>query len=43
MAMGVIEMALPSTSTLTAYEEKIGILDMPYLFEDEEAAFAALD
>ncbi len=43
VAMGVIEMALPSTSTLTAYEEKIGILDMPYLFEDEEAAFAALD
>jgi tripartite ATP-independent transporter DctP family solute receptor len=36
-------MALPSTSVITAYDEKIGILDMPYLFKDAQAAFDALD
>lgn len=43
VAMGTIQMALPSTSVLTAYNERIGVLDMPYLFTDAESAFTALD
>lgn len=43
VAMGTIQMALPSTSVLTAYNERIGVLDMPYLFNDAQAAFDALD
>ena len=43
VAMGTIQMALPSTSVLTAYNEQIGILDMPYLFKDSQSAFNALD
>lgn len=43
VAMGTIQMALPSTSVLTAYDGRIGVLDMPYLFKDEQAAFRALD
>lgn len=41
--MGTIQMALPSTSVLTAYNERIGVLDMPYLFTDAQSAFDALD
>lgn len=43
VAMGTIQMALPSTSVLTAYNERIGVLDMPYLFTDSQSAFNALD
>ena len=43
VAMGTIQMALPSTSVLTAYNERIGVLDMPYLFTDAQSAFDALD
>ena len=43
VAMGTIQMALPSTSVLTAYNERIGVLDMPYLFKDAQSAFDALD
>jgi len=43
VAMGTIQMALPSSSVLTAYNEQIGILDMPYLFQDAQSAFNALD
>lgn len=43
VAMGTIQMCLPSTSVLTAYNERIGILDMPYLFTDSQSAFNALD
>jgi tripartite ATP-independent transporter DctP family solute receptor len=43
VAMGTIQMALPSTSVLTAYKDEIGILDMPYLFKDAQSAFDALD
>lgn len=43
VAMGTIQMALPSTSVLTAYDERIGVLDMPYLFDDAQCAFNALD
>ena len=43
VAMGTVQMALPSTSVLTSYNEKIGVLDMPYLFNSTESAFAAMD
>ena len=43
VAMGTIQMALPSTSVLTSYNEEIGVLDMPYLFKDSQSAFNALD
>lgn len=43
VAMGTIQMALPSTSVLTAYNDRIGVLDMPYLFKDAQSAFKALD
>lgn len=43
VAMGSLDMALPSTSVLTAYADDFGILDMPYLFKDNKAAFAAMD
>ena len=43
VAMGTIDMALPSTSVLTSYTDNFGILDMPYLFTSSEAAFNAMD
>ena len=43
VAMGTIDMALPSTSVLTSYTDNFGILDMPYLFKSSEAAFNAMD
>ena len=43
VAMGTIDMALPSTSVLTSYTDNFGILDMPYLFKSSEAAFKAMD
>lgn len=43
VAMGSLDMALPSTSVLTAYSEEFGVLDMPYLFTSSKAAFDALD
>lgn len=43
VAMGSLDMALPSTSVLTTYVDEFGILDMPYLFRDQDAAFAAMD
>lgn len=43
VAMGSLDMALPSTSVLTTYADDFGILDMPYLFKDSQAAFKAMD
>ena len=40
---GTIEMALPATSVLSSYDERFGLLDMPFLFKSEEAIFNALD
>lgn len=40
---GTIEMSLPATSVMTSYNEKFGLLDMPFLFKSEEAIFNALD
>ncbi|RVU54717.1 TRAP transporter substrate-binding protein [Anaerosphaera multitolerans] len=43
VAMGTLDVALPSSSVLTTYAEDFGILDMPYLFKNSESAFNALD
>lgn len=40
---GTIEMTLPATSFLTSYNEKFGLLDMPFMFKSEEAIFNAMD
>lgn len=40
---GVIQMSLPATTVLTSFNEIWGVLDMPYLFNDAEKAFEALD
>lgn len=42
-ANGTIQMCLPSTSVFTAYDPTWGILDMPFLFTSQDAAFAAID
>lgn len=43
VAMGTLDMALPATSVLVTYSPEFGILDMPYLFNNAENAFAAMD
>ncbi|MGL4606661.1 MAG: TRAP transporter substrate-binding protein [Eubacteriaceae bacterium] len=43
VAMGTLDMALPSTSVLVAYSPEFGILDMPYLFKTPQNAFDAMD
>lgn len=43
VALGELEMALPSSSIMTMYAEQFGVLDMPFLFTSAEAAFNALD
>ena len=43
VAMGTLDMALPSTSVLTTYSNDFGVLDMPYLFISANAAFDAMD
>lgn len=43
VALGTLDAALPSTSVFTAYTDEIGVLDMPYLFKDSQAAFNAMD
>jgi len=40
---GTIEMTLPATSFLTSYNDKFGLLDMPFMFKSEEAVFNAMD
>jgi C4-dicarboxylate-binding protein DctP len=43
VALGVLQMTIPATSVLTTYNAKFGVLDLPFVFNDEKAAFAALD
>lgn len=43
VAMGTLDATLPTTSVLTTYADEFGILDMPYLFKDSQAAFNAMD
>ncbi|MDL2272541.1 TRAP transporter substrate-binding protein [Desulfovibrio sp. OttesenSCG-928-I05] len=40
---GTIEMSLPATSVMASYDERFGLLDMPFLFKSEKAIFSALD
>ncbi|MEL7566152.1 MAG: TRAP transporter substrate-binding protein [Dehalobacterium sp.] len=42
-ATGTIEISVSATSALTNYSDKFGILDMPYLFNNEQCAFNAID
>lgn len=41
--LGTVHMSLPAVSVLASYDEKFGLLDMPFLFKSEEAIFASLD
>ncbi|UQZ89309.1 C4-dicarboxylate ABC transporter [Deltaproteobacteria bacterium Smac51] len=41
--LGTVQMSLPAVSVLASYDEKFGLLDMPFLFKSEEAIFNALD
>lgn len=43
VALGSLHMALPSTSTLVMYSPEFGALDLPFIFEDEDNAFEALE
>lgn len=43
VALGTIQMTLPATSVLTTYSPKFGVLDMPFIFKNEQAGFKALD
>jgi len=41
--LGTIHMSLPAVSVLTSYDERFGLLDMPFLFKSEKAIFDSLD
>lgn len=43
VSQGTIQMATPTTSTMTMYDSKWDILDMPFIFDSAESCFAALD
>jgi tripartite ATP-independent transporter DctP family solute receptor len=43
VALGTLQMTIPATAVLTTYSPKFGILDLPFVFKDVDATFAALD
>jgi len=43
VSLGTLDMVLTTTSALTTYEPKFGILDMPFAFSDAQTAFKAVD
>lgn len=43
VAMGALQMTLPSTGNMSPYDEKWGIFDVPFLFTSVESAFNAVD
>lgn len=43
VALGTIQMALPSTSVLVMYSPMFGALDMPFMFTNTEKAFEGLN
>ena len=43
VAMGALQMTLPSTGNMAPYNERWGIFDVPFLFTSVEAAFNAVD
>ena len=42
-AMNTIQICNPAISVLTTYDEKFGILDMPFLFDDYESELKAVN
>ncbi|MZQ98923.1 MAG: DctP family TRAP transporter solute-binding subunit [Acidaminobacter sp.] len=43
VALNTVQIAIPSTAVLTAYDPIFGLLDLPFIFKDVRAGFAALD
>ncbi|MDW7660503.1 MAG: TRAP transporter substrate-binding protein [Bacillota bacterium] len=43
VALGTLQIAVPSTAVLTAYDPVFGLLDLPFIFKDVYAGFDALD
>ena len=43
VALNTIQIAIPSTAVLTAYDPIFGLLDLPFIFKDVYAGFNALD
>lgn len=43
VTLGTIQLTIPATSVLTTYDQKFGVLDMPFVFNDADTAFKALD
>lgn len=43
VALNTLQIAIPSTAVLTAYDPIFGLLDLPFIFKDVEAGFNALD
>ncbi|SCZ78152.1 DctP family TRAP transporter solute-binding subunit [Acidaminobacter hydrogenoformans] len=43
VALNTVQIAIPSTAVLTAYDPIFGLLDLPFIFKDVRAGFNALD
>ncbi len=41
--LGTLEICIPATAAVSGFDKRIQVLDLPYLFENEEQAFKALD
>ena len=41
--LGSIEICIPATGALASFDKRVQVLDLPYLFVNEEQAFKALD
>ncbi len=43
VALGTLQIAVPATAVLTAYDPVFGLLDLPFIFKDVDSGFAVLD
>lgn len=43
VALGTLQIAIPSTAVLTSYDPVFGVLDLPFVFKSADAGFKALD
>ena len=43
VSLGSLEITLPTSSALTSYDDRFGILDMPFLFDNYQNSFDAVD
>jgi len=43
VSLGTLDITFCTTSILTAYDERFGILDLPFIWTDAEQGFAAVD